>query len=435
MDADYIAQGGLSLGYAITGHKSQGLSVEEVLVYGPGAQANALYTMMSRDKQETHLFLPLSVYETDVDRARHGAALTDQEQLDRAVAGLIREVETGTEERMILTELPKAAVPAHVRHIVPDLPTPRAPGTGDAPEPDDIETDPKPGPHRTTGHATRSATPATAPEHRPVPAARPYAHLSNEVLRDAARKAATAARATRTAAEKAETAAARAEQNATAGTGPNVLVLSRRNQDVTERAGAIREVRTLNGAIAERTAQLHGTQDRISVLEQQLAATSRFGRPVLRGDQRAAVEAEREDLIQSRQETGQELETATKRLGEVAPQAGPAREHEAVLAEADMPQEEKAALLRRAKEKDLQAAKGLRTEATKARTTAGKADGRVTGLREELTLRAERRRQTTDTEEAAPTPLHPDSRYAERTRTEAPDLHDVPEDPLAAPVP
>ncbi|OON80940.1 hypothetical protein [Streptomyces tsukubensis] len=74
--------------------------------------------------------MPLSVYEPDADRARAGDALTEQEQLDRAVAILIREIESGTEERMILTELPKKAVPAHVRQAVVELPTPRTPGTG-----------------------------------------------------------------------------------------------------------------------------------------------------------------------------------------------------------------------------------------------------------------------------------------------------------------
>ncbi|WP_233290190.1 MobF family relaxase [Kitasatospora sp. MBT66] len=422
VDADYIAHGGLSLGYAITGHKSQGLSVQEALVYGPGAQANALYTMMSRDKKETHLFLPLSVYETDADRARAGEALTDQEQLDRAVAGLIREIETGTEERMILTELPTAAVPAHVRHIVPDLPIPRAPGTGDTAEQDDIEeTAPQPGPRRTTGAANRAATPPAAPEPRQPAAARPYAHLTSEALRDAARKAAAAARATRTAAEKAEDAAGRAEQSATAGTGPNVLALSRRHQEVAGRAEAIRDMRALEEVIAEHTARLHGTQARIGGIEQQLAATGRFGRPVLRGDQRTAAEAEREDLVRTRHTTEQELESAKERLREVAPQAGPAGEHEAVLTEADLPQATKAALLRRAKDKDAEAAKALRTEATKARRTARNADGRASGLREELTVRADRNRQSAEpAEAAAPTPPQPESPYGHRTTTDYP---------------
>ncbi|MFE0660393.1 MobF family relaxase [Streptomyces sp. NPDC058876] len=422
VDADYIARGGLSLGYAITGHKSQGLSVEEALVYGPGAQANALYTMMSRDKKETHLFLPLSVYETDVDRARAGEALTDQEQLDRAVAGLIREIETGTEERMILTELPTVAVPAHVRHIVPDLPTPRAPGTGESAEQDDIETGPKPGSRRTTtSAANRTVTPTAASEHRPVSAARPYAHLSNGALRDAARKAATAARATATAAEKAESTADRAEQNATAGTGPNVLALSRRHQELTERAGAIRNVRALEETIAGHAVRLDDTRDRISGVEAKLAATGRFGRLVLRGDQRTAAEAERHDLVQTHQAAERELERAKEQLREVAHQAGPAEEHEAVLTEADLPQEKKAALLRGAQDKDTAAAKSLRTEATKARRTAQTADGRAAGLRAELALRADRSRQPAElVEAAAPTLPQPESPYSYRTTTDYP---------------
>lgn len=416
VDADYIARGGLTLGYAITGHKSQGLSVEEALVYGPGAQANALYTMLSRDKKETHLFLPLSVYETDVDRVRAGEATTGQERLDRAVAGLIREVETGTEERMILTDLPSTAVPAHVRHIVPDLPTPRAPGTGDTPEQDGIEeTAPTPGPRRTTGAANRTVTPPAAPEPRQPSAVRPYAHLANAALRDAARKAAAAARATRAAAEKAEAAADRAEQSATAGTGPNVLALSHRHQEVAGRAEAIRDVRALEQVIAEHTSRLHGTQDRISGIEQHLAATGRFGRPVLRGDQRTAAEAEREDLVRTCHATEQELENAKERLREAAPQAGPASEHEAVLTEADLPQETRAALLRRAKDKDAEAAKALRAEANKARRTARNAGGRASGLREELTVRADRSQQVAEpAEAAAPTPPQPESPYGIR---------------------
>ncbi|UNZ21840.1 relaxase domain-containing protein [Streptomyces sp. 891-h] len=393
VDADYIAQGGLSLGYAITGHKSQGLTVQEALVYGPGAQANALYTMMSRDKKESHLFLPLSVYETDTDRARHGDALTEQEQLDRAVAGLIREIENGTEERMILTELPKNAVPAHVREVVADLPTPRAPG---ADESHDADT-PEEAPEHEDRPAPANAEPPTEPTtpSDPAPTAhRPYAHLSNSALRDAARKAATAARATRTAADKAEAAADRAEEQASAGTGPNALALHRRHQAVADRAEAIREVRALDSTITERAAGLHSTQSRIEGLEQQLSATGPFGRPVLRGDERAAVEAEHEGLLRTYEETGRELEQMNARSQEFAQVAGPADEQEGVLTEADMPQEEKAALLRRAQARDNQAAKQLRAEATKARGTACDAEHRDAGLRGELSARARGSAQT-----------------------------------------
>ncbi|MYX77626.1 relaxase domain-containing protein [Streptomyces sp. SID3915] len=415
VDADYIAQGGLSLGYAITGHKSQGLTVQEALVYGPGAQANALYTMMSRDKKESHLFLPLSVYETDADRARHGDALTDQEQLDRAVAGLIREIENGTEERMILTELPKNAVPAHVRQVVADLPIPRAPGADEhhaADTPEEVrEHEERPAP----ANAQPTTEPATPPGPAPT-ADRPYAHLSNSALRDAVRKAAIAARATMTAADRAKAAADRAEQEAAAGSGPSSLALQRRHQDVAERAVAIREVRLLDGTIAERTARLTGTEARIEGLEQQLAATGRFGRAALRGDERAAVQADREALLRTREETVQDLEQMGTRLQDVARQAGPVNEHEAVLTEADLPQQEKAALLRRARAKDNEAARQLRTEAIKARSTAHGADHRVSGLQKETILRAQHGRQHVDADESvAPSSPKQNSSYANRT--------------------
>ncbi|WP_223241609.1 MobF family relaxase [Streptomyces sp. CBMA123] len=435
VDTDYIAQGGLGLGYAITGHKSQGLSVQEALVYGPGAQANALYTMMSRDKKETHLFLPLSVYETDADRARAGEALTDQEQLDRAVAGLIREVESGTEERMILTELPQSAIPAHVRDVVADLPTPRAPGTGNAHEAEDIEDTPKVEQRRASGSTKRSAAPFTAPDNGQT-AARPYAHLSTQALRDAARKAATAARATKTAAEKAEVAADHAEQQAAAGVGPNTLALSRRLQDVDHRATTIREVRALSGVVAERTADLCGFEERLEGLQRQLTATGRFGRPVLRGDARRAVEADRDALLGGQEGAGRELEQLNNQLRELAETAGPADEFEAVMTEANMPEQEMTALLRRAQEKDNRGAKGLRAEAVIARTTANGAAHREAGLRGEIAGRSRPNAHRSHADEL-PGPARgrqPVSSYTNHAGAEAPHLHDVPEPPLAEPL-
>ncbi|WP_411143271.1 MobF family relaxase [Streptomyces sp. x-80] len=386
IDADYIAQGGLSLGYAITGHKSQGLSVQEALVYGPGAQANALYTMMSRDKQESHLFLPLSVYETDTDRARAGAPVTDQEQLDRAVAGLIREIETGTEERMILTELPQTAVPAHLREIVAGLPTPRALGH-DEPQQDAMaESDAEP--------ETRSRRTAPYPSAEPTPNSpartetTPYHHLDNGALRDAIRKAATATRATQRAAEAAEAKADRAEQQAAAGTGPNVLALTRQHQDLITRADAIREVQSLTYAIDQHNEEQHGSDERLQQLERQLTATGRFGRPLLRGDALAQAEAERDELHRNREEPGHELEALHARLHELSAAAGPPEEHDEVLAEAATLKHDKKGLLRRAQNHDNQLAKGFRTAAAAARSTAHGAAHREAGLRAELTRRS-----------------------------------------------
>ncbi|MEU3961151.1 AAA family ATPase [Streptomyces buecherae] len=437
VDADYIAQGGLNLGYAITGHKSQGLSVQETLVYGPGAQANALYTMMSRDKKESHLFLPLSVYETDADRARGDEALTEQEQLDRAVAGLIREVESGTEEHMILTELPNGAVPDHVRQAVSGLPTPRSPdiaASRDAATPDeDVETEAenRSAPVPAMGREESTVSPDPGPT-----ANRPYAHLTASALRNAARKATVAARATSAAAESAEAAADRAEQQAAAGAGPNVLALSRRQHEVAQRTAAIREARALGSSTTECTERLHRTQTRIHGLEQRLAETSRFGRLVLRGESRAAVEADREELLRTHEEDERELEHMSTRLHEATQQAGPASEHAAVLAEADMPQEKRTALLRRAQEKDNQAAKQIRTEAAKARNTSTGAAYRLDGLRNELAVRAEGKAPT-----SSGTPRHqhgrdgdPVSRYTEPADVHVHQPLDGPSDPPAGPL-
>ncbi|MFB6533101.1 MobF family relaxase [Streptomyces noursei] len=431
VDADYIAQGGLSLGYAITGHKSQGLSVQEALVYGPGAQANALYTMMSRDKKESHLFLPLSVYETDADRARGGDALTEQEQLDRAVAGLIREIESGTEERMILTELPKNAVPAHVRQAVADLPTPRAPGAGDTHDTDGPEDAPEPEEMHTPGTTERPTAPASAQDPA-LTADRPYAHLSNAALQDAIRKAATAVRATRTTAEKAEAAADRAEHQAAAGTGPNVLAFNRKHQDLTTRAEAIREVRTVTDGIAQHTDAHNRVEERLQQLDNQLSASGRFGRSVLRGDHRVHAEAERETLQRQRIEVVRALETLHGRLHGLSSVAGLDAEHEAVFAEVELLKRDRATLMGRAQAEDNQVAKQARIEARKTRSTAQGAAHRAAGLREEL---FRRKGERTDSEALPESPRPPQSvsRYADHTSTEL-QQHEAPDAPTAEPL-
>ncbi|QKW51489.1 MobF family relaxase [Streptomyces buecherae] len=435
VDADYIAQGGLRLGYAITGHKSQGLTVREALVYGPGAQANALYTMMSRDKKESHLFLPLSVYETDADCARGGKALTEQEQLDRAVAGLIRDVESGTEERMILTELPDSAVPDHVRQAVSSLPSPRSPGveaSRNAATPDEeVETENRSAPVPAMGREESTLSPEPGST-----ANRPYAHLTASALRNAARKATVAARATSAEAESAEAAADRAEQQAAAGAGPNALALSRRQHEVAQRTVAIREVRALGSSITECTDRLHRTWARIQGLEQRLTEASCFGRLVLRGEDRAAVEADRDELLRTHEEGERELEHMSTRLHEATQQAGPASEHAAVLAEADMPQEKKTALLRRAQEKDNQAAKQIRAEAAKARNTSTGAAYRLDGLRNELAVRAKGKAPTSSD---APRHQHgrdgdPASRYPEPADAHVHQPPDGPSEPPAGPL-
>lgn len=381
VEPDYIAQGGLGFGYAITGHKSQGLSVQEALVYGPGAQANALYTMMSRDKKETSLFLPLSLYETDADRARTGEPETDQEQLDRAVAGLIREIESGTEERMILTEIPLNLVPQHLRRVVADLTVPRAPDA-DAAQDEGVP-EAGSGVEDKTLRPTSTSPAESAPEDPEPRGTGAFGHLSDEALREAIRKATTATRATCGAAEKAESKADRAEQQAAAGTGPNVLALHRQQQDLNLRAEAIRETRHLTQTLAAHTEGQHGRHDRLHQLEQELTATGRFGRPTLRGDDRARSQAELVQLQENHDQRAHDLKMLQARLREVAAEAGPFEEHEEVLAKAEALKRDGTVLLRSAQATDNRMAKDLRTDAVSIRGTVRGAAHREAGLRAE----------------------------------------------------
>nr|WP_237302837.1 tyrosine-type recombinase/integrase [Streptomyces sp. S063] len=205
---------------------------------------------------------------------------------------------------------------------------------------------------------------------------------------------------------------------------------------VAQRAVAIREVQALGGTIAECTDRLLHAQAHIQELEQRLAEKGRFGRPVLRGEDRAAVEAARDGLLRTREEGTRELEQMSMRLYEVTQQAGPLSEQEAVLTEVDMPQEKKALLLRRAQEKDNQAARQNRAEAAKARNTSNGAAYRVAGLRNELSARAEGKPPTSGDE-----PRHqhgrdraPVSPYFGQADVHVYQPHDGPNEPPVGPL-
>ncbi|MFD9150361.1 MobF family relaxase [Streptomyces diastaticus] len=420
VDADYIAQGGLSLGYAITGHKSQGLTVQEALVYGPGAQANALYTMLSRDKRESHLFLPLSVYETDADRARAGEPETDQEQLDRAVAGLLREIESGTEERMVLTELPDHAVPDQVREIVETLPVPRAPRSQD--EPEDAPQADVGDPHR--DGPIPPIEPAAGSIRADQGTERPYGHLSSSALRDAIRKAAAATRSTRAAAEEAETAAVRAEQLVSDDQGPNVLDLHHRHQDLRSRAAAVTEARSLTEAIEERTSAHEDQERRLHEIQLRLTAAGRFGRPALRGSDREAAEKERVGVIRARDEIRRELDDLAARLQRTSALAGPTSERAGVVAEEAQVRRDKGALLRSARELDREHAGQVRETVKQASGVCRRAARRETELREELRRRSLDRHTTAPQEGHTPGTTYADEYDAVDVAPHAPLMHD-----------
>ncbi|MEV0778911.1 MobF family relaxase [Streptomyces sp. NPDC050428] len=87
MTADQIAEGALSLGYAMTIASSQGLTVNTNLFYGLGADAFSLYPGITRGEFENHLWLPVAGLEDEATRLRLGEPRSEAELLVRAVDG------------------------------------------------------------------------------------------------------------------------------------------------------------------------------------------------------------------------------------------------------------------------------------------------------------------------------------------------------------
>lgn len=98
----YVAGGGLSLGYAMTIHKAEGLTVAgqwdradgthqegTVLVHAPGADNPALYVATSRHKDRMYLFAGLEQVEDPQTTYERGGTPQDaQQRQDRVVAAL-----------------------------------------------------------------------------------------------------------------------------------------------------------------------------------------------------------------------------------------------------------------------------------------------------------------------------------------------------------
>lgn len=109
----YIAREGVTLGYAMTVHKTQGLTVDVALTYGTGLHTNAFYTAMSRDRTEAHLYLPRDLLETTADQVAHGEPSTPEEELDRVLAYLAETLSHDGDQALITEELHGPIQPIH----------------------------------------------------------------------------------------------------------------------------------------------------------------------------------------------------------------------------------------------------------------------------------------------------------------------------------
>lgn len=103
--ADYVTRGGVTLGYAITASKAQGLTADRALIYGGGMDAHVLYPAMSRDRWRADLYLARALVEDPADVVRHGPPATAAEARERTIAAYAAAMERDRPDGLVLTEL------------------------------------------------------------------------------------------------------------------------------------------------------------------------------------------------------------------------------------------------------------------------------------------------------------------------------------------
>ncbi|MFG1668773.1 MobF family relaxase [Streptomyces sp. Y7] len=109
-----IASGALSLGYAMTIAASQGLTCDTSLLYGHGANAFATYPGITRARQSNHLWLPLAALEDEQTQARLGAARSEKELLQRAIAAFAQFLGQSRPDSMVSDLLYEPPAPARL---------------------------------------------------------------------------------------------------------------------------------------------------------------------------------------------------------------------------------------------------------------------------------------------------------------------------------
>ena len=137
----YIADGGLELGYCLTAHKAEGLTVAgswtradgtahhgSVLVWTPGMDNPGLYVAATRDRGATILFGALEELESDRERLAYGTPPDQQALTDRVIAALAERAAATAEnanDRPVLVDLGQAAhQPTDARLEPAQTPTP-----------------------------------------------------------------------------------------------------------------------------------------------------------------------------------------------------------------------------------------------------------------------------------------------------------------------
>jgi len=170
LSAEFVGAGGLSLGYAMTGHKAEGLTVAgdwalpdgtrqggTVLVHAAGMDEPGLHVATSRHRDKVILFAGRDQLETPADTHELGIPTTGEQLERRVVAGLAEQARSRTaaaNDRPVHDDLHRS--PARPAEAVPD-PAP-GPAAGQ-----DLAANPG-GAEDRTAEPNRVAEPATSLE-------------------------------------------------------------------------------------------------------------------------------------------------------------------------------------------------------------------------------------------------------------------------------
>ncbi|MFD9701288.1 MobF family relaxase [Lentzea sp. NPDC059081] len=127
-DPAYVAKGGLSHGYALTAHKSQGLTINKtwtgddarrrggaVLFHAPGADNRSFLVATSRHSQAVWTFAALQDFETSQDTYVHGEADSIFARRRRVITKMVdwaKATEVNANDRPVLVDLKQLDDPA-----------------------------------------------------------------------------------------------------------------------------------------------------------------------------------------------------------------------------------------------------------------------------------------------------------------------------------
>ncbi|MBV8996132.1 MAG: relaxase domain-containing protein, partial [Pseudonocardiales bacterium] len=167
----YIADGGLELGYCLTTHKAEGMTIKgawdrpdgsrnhgTVLVWAPGMDARAQYVGLSRDAGQVILFGALDQTEGDRDQLVYGVPRSQHELTQRVLAALAEHAAataTCPDDRPVIVDLGQAPTPEDYRAYHAGQQRSLGPGLPDRPGTTT---------HRPAAHAEPESERAGAPE-------------------------------------------------------------------------------------------------------------------------------------------------------------------------------------------------------------------------------------------------------------------------------